>query len=212
MTSERAERTASRERRRDEIMDVAVQVLAEKGYRDASMLEVARRASASKETLYAWFGDKQGLLEALIKRNAQKVQSVLAGHLDGKAPPRSLLIDFGRALLDLLLGESAVALNRAAISEAKSDPTLAHLLASAGRQSVLPSFIRLLEMHAARGALKLDDPPRAAEDFLGLLLGDAQVRRLLGVMDPPGKAQIVARATRATRAFLQLYAAQAPAR
>lgn len=193
-------------------MDIAVEVLSERGYRDASMLEVARRASASKETLYAWFGDKQGLLEALINRNAQRVQSVLAGHLDGKASPQRLLVEFGCALLDLLLGDSAVALNRAAISEAKSDPTLARLLASAGRQSVLPSFIRLLEMHAESGALKLDDPPRAAEDFLGLLLGDAQVRRLLGVMVPPGKAQIAARSTRATRAFLKLYATQARAR
>jgi AcrR family transcriptional regulator len=198
-------KTASREGRRDEIMDVAVKILSEKGYRDASMLEVARRASASKETLYAWFGDKQGLLEALISRNARTVQDVLARHLDGDAPPERLLFEFGRALLELLLGESAVALNRAAISEAPSDPTLARLLASAGRETVLPSFVRLLEIHNERATLSVEDSSRAAEDFLGLLLGDTQVRRLLGVMPPPGKAQISARARRATDNFLRLY-------
>lgn len=198
-------KTTSRDERRDEIMDTAVEVLSERGYRDMSMLEVARRASASKETLYAWFGDKPGLLEALINRNAQRVQTVLAHHLDGEAPPERLLLEFGGALLDLLLGESAVAINRAAISEAKSDPTLARLLSSAGRQSVLPGFIRLLEKHKGRGTLTIDDPAQAAEDFLGLLLGDLQVRRLLGVMPPPKKAQIAARATRATQAFLRLY-------
>jgi AcrR family transcriptional regulator len=76
-------KAASRDKRRDEILDVAIEVLSERGYRDASMLEVARRASASKETLYAWFGDKGGLFEAVIRRNAQAVQAVLARHLEG---------------------------------------------------------------------------------------------------------------------------------
>ncbi|OCK62614.1 hypothetical protein LMTR3_05180 [Bradyrhizobium sp. LMTR 3] len=195
----------SRDRRRDEILDVAVQVLSERGYRDASMLEIANRASASKETLYAWFGDKQGLLAALIKRNAQLVQAVLAGYLEGDAPPERLLLEFGRALLELLLGDSAVAINRAVIAEVKSDPALARTLAAGGRQAVLPTFIRLLERYAEHGTLKLDDATQAAEDFLGLLLGDAQIRRLLGLLPRPSKAQVEARAAHATRAFLLLY-------
>jgi AcrR family transcriptional regulator len=200
-------KSASRDRRRDEILDIAAQVISERGYRDSSMLEIAKRAAASKETLYAWFGDKQGLLEALIKRNAQMVQAVLARHLHSDAPPERLLFEFGSALLDLLLGDSAVAINRAAISEAKSDPALAQTLASAGRQAVLPTFVRLLERYAEHDALKLDDATQAAEDFLGLLLGDAQVRRLLGLIPRPRKTQIEARAIRATRAFLRLYGA-----
>lgn len=200
-------KTAARDRRREEIMDIAVEIFSEKGYRDASMLDVARRASASKETLYAWFGDKQGLLKALIERNAQAVRAVLTPHLDGDVPPERLLFEFGRALLALLLGESAVTINRAAISEAKSDPALAQMLARAGRQSVLPVFIRLLEMHRKRGALRMEDASQAAEDFLGLLLGDMQVRRLLGLIAPPRKAQIEARAARAARAFMRLYKA-----
>jgi AcrR family transcriptional regulator len=182
-----------------------VALLSERGYRDTSMLEIARRASASKETLYAWFGDKLGLLEALTRRNAQTVQGVLTRHLDGNAPPERLLFEFGSALLQLLLGDSALAMNRAAISEVNSDPSLADTLAGAGRQAVLPIFVQLLDAHGKRGALKLDDPSQAAEDFLGLLLGDTKVRRILGLMPPPKKAQIETRAARATRAFMRLY-------
>jgi AcrR family transcriptional regulator len=198
-------KTDSRGRRRDEILDIAVEILTEKGYRDTSMLDVARRAAASKETLYAWFGDKQGLLKALVERNAQRVQAVLVQHLDGEAPPDRLLLAFGRALLALLLGDSAVAINRAAISEARSDPDIARMLASAGRQSVLPTFVRLLEAYARRGALRLDSAAHAAEEFLGLLLGDMQIRRLLGVIPRPRKTEMDARAARATAAFLRLY-------
>ncbi len=201
--------TTLRDRRRDEIMDIAIQVLAERGYRDTSMLEVAKRASASKETLYSWFGDKRGLFEKVIQRNADKVQAVLAHHLDGHAPIERVLADFGCALLELLLDDPAIAINRAAISEAPSDPCLARTLAAAGRDATLPVFIRILKLHATRGALSMKAPPEAAQDFLGLLLGDVQVRRLLGLLSAPKKAEMRDRAEHAACAFLRLYATQA---
>jgi len=200
-------KAASRDQRRNEIMNVAIEVLAERGYRDASMLEVARRASASKETLYAWFGGKRGLFESVIQRNAEAVQAVLSRHLEGDASTEVVLVEFGRALLELLLGDDAVAINRAAISEASSDARLAQILASSGREATLPSFIRFLEMHRESGALRIEAPSEAVEDYLGLLLSDTQTRRLLGLLAVPKKAQIEARAVRAAKNFLRLYAA-----
>ena len=169
------------------------------------MLEVARRASASKETLYAWFGDKPGLFQSVIRRNAETVRTVLEDHLDGEAPVQSVLVDFGRALATLLLGESAVAINRAAISEARTAPDLARILTDAGREAMLPLFVEYLERCRARGVLRFDDPMETAVTFIGLLLGDAQVRRLLGVMEAPGAAEIQRRAMLAARRFLLLY-------
>ncbi len=200
----------TRDRRRDEILDAAVEVLAERGYRDASMLEIAKRASASKETLYAWFGDKQGLFEAVIRRNAETVQAVLQGHLESDAPPETALAEFGRALFALLLGDSAVAINRAAISEARAEPRLAETLARAGRDATLPAFLRYLERQQEHGLLRLDmTAEEAAEVYLGLLLGDRQVRRLLGRIPAPSKKEIEARAAAAATYFLRLYRASA---
>lgn len=204
-------KAAERAQRRDEILNIAVEVLAERGYRDTSMLEIARRASASKETLYGWFGDKRGLFEAVIRRNAETVQGVLAGDLANdpgrEAATEAVLRDFGSALLELLLGESAVAINRAAISEARADPSLAQLLAESGREATLPGFIRFLEQRRDHGELAFRDAEVAAEDFLGLLLGDRQVRRLLGLLAPPRRAQIDARVARAVQTFLRIYGA-----
>lgn len=197
--------TATRNRRRNEIMDVAIEVLAERGYRDTTMLDVARRASASKETLYAWFNDKRGLFAAIIRRNAEAVQQVLARHLEERAAPEDILTEFGGELLELLLSDRAIAVNRAAISEARSDPTLAQTLLSAGREATLPPFIQFLELHREQGTLAIDSPTEAAEDFLGLLLGDAQIRRLLGALPAPSKAEIEQRAARTTQRFLRLY-------
>ena len=196
---------SARTRRRNHILDVAVATLAEHGYRDTTMLEVARRASASKETLYAWFGNKPGLFQAVIRRNAQTVRTVLDGNLGGEASVQSVLLDFGRALAGLLLSESAVAINRAAISEARTAPALARILTDSGREATLPHFVRYLERCRAQGVLKFDDSMETAETFIGLLLGDAQVRRLLGVMDAPGAAEIQRRAMLAARRFLLLH-------
>jgi hypothetical protein len=123
------------------------------------------------------------------------------------APTELVLVDFGRALLQLLLGDSAVAINRAAISEATSDPGLAQTLSKAGRDATLPSFIRFLEQRRKPGDLRMEAASEAAEDYLGLLLGDTQIRRLLGLLAAPKKARIEARAARAARNFLRLYAA-----
>lgn len=195
----------TRSERREEILAAARALLAERGYQGTSMLDVARRASASKETLYSWFGDKRGLFEAVIRHNARSVQAVLADHLETDADIRTALEEFGRALLALLTGDSAVAINRAAISEALSEPSLAQTLASAGREATMPAFVALLERHRRRGALAFDDPSRASGDFLGLLIGELQVRRLLGLAPVPDEAAIAARAARAADAFLRLY-------
>lgn len=202
-------KTQKQNQRRDQILDVAVELLAENGYRNASMLEVARRASASKETLYAWFNNKQGLYEAVIRRNAKLVQAVLQGQLQDDLPPSVALQAFGEALLTLLLGEESIAINRAAVSEAKTDPTLAQVLRKTGREATLPLFVALLEHYHAERLLQIKDTRLAAEQYLGLLLTDLQMCRLLGVGKKPGKMFIKHRAEDATDAFLRLYGATA---
>ncbi len=198
-----------RAQRRDVILDTATAILREKGYRDTTMLEVARRVSASKETLYAWFGNKSGLFQAVIRRNADTVRTVLEAHLDGDAPVDEALADVGRALAGLLLGDGAVAINRAAISEARSEPVLARILVETGREATQPFFVRYLERCRRRNLLDFDDPWEAAETFLGLLLGDKQVRRLLGVVDIPDAGEIETRARQAAVKFLRLYGGEA---
>ncbi len=191
--------------RRAHILDVAAKVLAERGYRRTTMLDVARRASASKETLYAWFGGKLGLFEAVMRRNAGRVRLALYGHLGGDTLVESALTDFGRALAAHLLCDNAVAINRAAISEARSGPSLADNLSRLGHEPIRRTFVRYLDESNARGHLKIEDPDDAVDTFAGLLLGYAETQRLLGLMDEPSTSEIEERAKKAARRFLQLY-------
>jgi len=197
--------SASSEPRREQILDVALKLLAERGYRDTTMLEVARRSSASKETLYAWFGNKTRFFQTLIAHNAEPFLQALHQHLDGDATVEAALTGFGRRMAAHLLGDNAVAILRAAVSEASSDPSLADCLSGLVGEPIHAAFVRYLEQCHARGLLHVEDPDEAADAFVGLLLGDALIQRLLGVLDAPCEKDIEVRATRATRRFLRLH-------
>lgn len=192
--------------RREEILKVALTVLAERGYRGASMREIAERAQASKETLYAWFGNKRGLFEELVRWQAERVDAVIAPSVErGDDDPSEVLRGFALELQRLLLGERAVVINRAAISEATSDPTFARVLATQGRGSVVPKLVRYLEGQRERGRLEFEEAEAAIDTLIGLAIGDQQVRRLLGVLPMPEPEQIEARAERVVHAFLTLF-------
>jgi AcrR family transcriptional regulator len=203
------ERSGSRRssvERREEILTVALSVLAERGYRGASMLEIARRAQASKETLYAWFGDKRGLFEELVRWQAERVDALITPNLERDSDdPSEVLHGFALELQRLLLGDRAVVINRAAISEAASDPTFARILATQGRGSVVPKLERYLEGQRERGRLEFEEAGAAIDTIIGLAIGDQQVRRLLGVLPMPEPEQMEAHAERAVRRFLTLF-------
>src|SRR5437588_12312304 len=68
-TPQRSLRERLREVRAELILDVAEEMLAEKGYHDASMDEIAARAGIAKGTLYQHFPGKEDLVFALFERS-----------------------------------------------------------------------------------------------------------------------------------------------
>lgn len=193
--------------RREEILNVTLSVLAERGYRGASMREIAERSQASKETLYAWYGNKRGLFEELVSWQAERVGAALVPSLERETEePAVVLRAFAVELQRLLLGERAVVINRVAISEATSDPTFARILAAKGRETIVPKLRLYLEKQREREILDFADTGAVADAFIGLTMGDQQLRRLLGVLEMPDFEQIEARAERAVDEFLVLFA------
>ena len=119
---------AERERRRRDILRAARELYVEHGYGATTMAMIARRAGASKETLYAWFGDKEGLTRELIEWGADESASAVAAALDqGDGDPVAALTAYADGLLTLLTGPPSVALNRAAMAS----PALARVLREA---------------------------------------------------------------------------------
>lgn len=64
--------------RRDEVLDVATQMFAEKGYDGASMQDVAERAALGKASLFYYFASKDLLYEAVLDRVVRSFAEPLA--------------------------------------------------------------------------------------------------------------------------------------
>jgi hypothetical protein len=142
----------------------------------------------------------------LVRWQAERVDAVITLNLErDEDDPSEVLRGFALELQRLLLGERAVVINRAAISEADSDPTFARILATQGRGSIVPKLERYLEGQRERGRLVFEDAGTAVDVLIGLAIGDQQVRRLLGVLPIPNEGQIEVRAEKTVKQFLTLF-------
>jgi AcrR family transcriptional regulator len=84
-------RRMSRADRERQILDVALEVFAERGSRDTSMEAVAERAGITKPVLYTHFGSKDGLLLACIGRVRAELLEVTAAAAAAAEGPEEML-------------------------------------------------------------------------------------------------------------------------
>jgi len=189
--------------RKARIAAAAYEVLAEKGYPGASMLAIARRAKASNETLYRWYGDKNGLFASLVEANAQAAKDALDAVASQAETPRKLLETLGPTLYGILTSEHAIALNRAAAADPTG--TLGRAIAEAGREIIAPRVGAFLVRARNSGLVTFGTTAEAVSIYLDLLVGDRQIRRAMGTRGAPDKGAIEARAKDALARFLVLF-------
>lgn len=199
---EKEMREEKRSIRQQQIETAAYRVLESKGYGGTSMIGIAREARASNETLYNWYGDKQGLFRALVTRNAAEVKGHLEAELKTENDALSILATLGPKLLDLLTGDRAIALNRAAAADSSGE--LGATLSKAGRESVLPLLEEVFLRARTEGQLGFDETGEAVALYLDLLIGDLQIRRVIGRQPRPSKVFREERAERAVRHLRKL--------
>ena len=63
---------------RDRVLRAGFEAFRELGFDGTSTLEIATRAKVSKRELYAEFGSKHGILQALIASTAERMKMPLA--------------------------------------------------------------------------------------------------------------------------------------
>lgn len=194
-------RQDARKERMREIEHEALRLLVAQGYGATTMAAVAKAAGVSFETLYRWYGDKQGLFRAMVASNTAALREALTLSEVAPGDPLASLNAFGPKLLSMLTGDLVVALNRAAAADASGE--LGAIIAEAGRGTIAPQLDALFERAKAQGVLAMD-PADATEVYLGLLLGDLQIRRVVGRMPAPDAAEIRRRSDRALEIILSL--------
>lgn len=89
--------------RRQQLLDVAMALFAEKGFDGASIEEIAHRANVSKPVVYEHFGGKEGIYAVVVDREMQNLMDLMVTSLSGgQGHPRELLEQAACALLDYI--------------------------------------------------------------------------------------------------------------
>lgn len=196
--------------RQREVLAVALKLLMEGGDKALTTAGLARAANCSKESLYKWFGDRDGLLAGVVAYQASKVR--IADDLAAQGPVafREQLETFAEDLLTVLAGETSLALNRLAISHASRDGApLGRLLLERGRLPIGHRARALLEFGRRHRYLAFDDVEAAYQALYGLIVGDLHGRLLLGDRLSDEEDDFSARAKQAVGQFYRLFGAGA---
>jgi AcrR family transcriptional regulator len=167
----------------DLILAAASRLFRGNGYGATSMEAVAREADVSKATLYVYFSGKRELFAAVIQEEGDRnSRALLAGEF-GQEDLRVKLLRFGRAIVDLLLAPETVGAYRMVSSEAHRFSEIGRLFYESGPARLLTRLEEFFATAMAKGKLRSSNPRRAAEQFIGLVRGDMQLRALLALGD-----------------------------
>lgn len=166
------------------LLQAASQAFMELGYAATSMDEVARRARASKTTLYSRFPSKEALFAAAITSECARQMPMDATELAG-LPVEEALRRIGRRFVDLIFSPEALCIERIITGEAAKFPEVAEVFYRSGPQRVTNAVADYLAGATARGELALNDPLFAAGQLLTSFKGKAHCECSLGQRAAP---------------------------
>jgi AcrR family transcriptional regulator len=167
--------------RREEILEVALEVISRKGFHDTSIADIARGARASRATVYQYFCDKREILLALAERVANSVIGAIDAWMplphvteggDG-ASDRGPLVKELRAMIDSRIAQVLTAIS------ADADAARLILRLVRGKDEQVNDVMRRMDTHVvgvlardigaaiARGWARSCDPQMVARFVLG---------------------------------------------
>jgi TetR/AcrR family transcriptional repressor of mexJK operon len=190
------------EARRRAFMAAATAVFLEKGYASATLDDVIARSGGSRQTLYALFGGKQGLFEALVAERSASIFEPLSGDDIQDLPPEEVLLRIGARYLEIILTPEALGVFRLVMAESAARKEIAELFWRSGPGNGRTILARYFASLARRGVLKLDDPEQAARHYIGMLMGTMHMECLMGLRGTPEPAEIKQNVGKAVKQFL----------
>ena len=88
--------------RREQLLNVARTLFAEKGFDSTSVEEIASRAQVSKPVVYEHFGGKEGIYAVIVDREVETLLAALTGTLERGGHPKVTVQATALALLDYI--------------------------------------------------------------------------------------------------------------
>jgi AcrR family transcriptional regulator len=160
--------------RRHAFLDAAREVFLEQGYEAASVNDVVRVAGGSLATLYAQFGNKEGLFLAVAQDQHERFVRAITPDCVDDLPLEQGLQVIGEKFLKTILERDHLSFYRITVGEARKFPQLMQRNVSANADKVRD----VVANHIRTTAPECEDVNAYASYFLSLLLSRHHYRAL----------------------------------
>jgi len=197
--------TARAAARRAGILAAAAELITEHGFEGTTLDAVCERAACSKTAIYELFGGKTGLLAALSEDIAVELSQALHAFHMQELSPRETLLRYSRLALAKILAGKHIAVVRATIAAASSDPAIGPAYYRVGALTAQAALAQYFREQTRAGALEVADPEWAAHELQGLLFWERMLAQIVGAAAPPGAEEIARHSEQAVEAFMQRY-------
>ncbi|OAA19620.1 transcriptional regulator [Frankia sp. EI5c] len=185
--------------KRRAIVAAALRVFARHGYAEATIDMIATEAGVAKPTIYNHLGSKENLFRHVMTTTAAqsnaKALEVLEGFPQAAGGLRGGLEHVATRLVDCYCDERSEAVRRLLYAEAVRFPDLYDAVRASGADQFVDALAGRLARLAHAGHLRVDDPMRAANQFIALVYEELPARSIPGSRPlRPGEVDEVVRA------------------
>ena len=175
------------DRRRQAILDAARELFISKGYEQTTLGDVVEAAGGSLSTIYKLFGNKDGLLDAVVFAKVVSGAEMIRQVVDDEPDPVKALSRIARELYHTHLEAEAVALVRVVIAHSIRDKSFAERFFTTTAMRSRDAVEAALHKWRAEGLKFVGSPSELADMLLGLMVVDMQTQAishgLKGVVD-----------------------------
>jgi AcrR family transcriptional regulator len=147
---------ARRGERRDAILAAALEEFSARGFADARLDDVARRAGVAKGTIYLYFRDKEALFQELVRTMVSPLVGAITAAPLQDIPLRGVVGMIVDVFVNEIFGTRRKDVLRLIISEGPRFPTLAEFYYREVIARVLPILRARLALAVERGELGND--------------------------------------------------------
>jgi AcrR family transcriptional regulator len=166
------------EDRREQIIEAAMRIFAQKGFIRATNKDIAREAGITPGLIYHYFENKEALFKAIVEKYSplQVMRAVTPQML--ALPPETFLSFLLRQILSVVEGEHFVQLIRAFLPEVIYNPEMSPLALSILGEAI--DFLsHYLSSKIESGEVRQVDALLTAQTLLGCLIGFVLRRQVL---------------------------------
>jgi AcrR family transcriptional regulator len=171
------------------LIDAAMDEFLSKGFRRGSIENIARATGIGKATIYRHFTDKNGLFQAAVMAEIERLETPPFDFQAQAAAPATVLFDFALQAIDLFFRDRSLTLHRMIIESAQAFPDLARTVHDRLTEWSLVTLKPYLADLAARRVLEIDDIDWAAHQFVNLT-----THGILFLVTPPPADEVARRA------------------